>query len=97
LGAVRVTVGVGADVLTRHSSGTQTPRYSKVEQITGGPHVVIKSSRAVVFVTFPESHAAKKSAVQLVSFVVGAGVGAGPGVIVSESEADTPATFGGYV
>ena len=94
-------MGVGADVLTRHSSGTQTPRYSKVEQITGGPHVVIKSSRAVVFVTFVTfavpSHAAKKSAVQLVSFVVGAGVGAGPGVIVSESEADTPATRGGYV
>ena len=92
--------GVGACVSTRHSSGTHAPRYSKVEQITGGPHVVINSSRAVVFVTFvtfPESHAAKKSAVQLVSFVVGAGVGAGPGVIVSESEADTPATRGGYV
>jgi len=92
--------GVGACVSTRHSSGTHAPRYSKVEQITGGPQVAIKPSRAVVFVTFvmfAESHAAKKSAVQLVPMVIGAGVGAGPGVIVSESEADTPATFGGYV
>ena len=85
-------MGVGADVSTRHSSGTHAPRYSKVEHATSGPHVVIKSSRAVVF-----AHAAKNSAVQLVSFVVGAGVGAGPGVIVSESEADTPLISGGYV